>query len=143
MVTTMTQTTQDTFEQLTVSPEQTIERALPETPFPRKYIHSAFNNPQDALQAFLTLLAAGYDTRDIHILAGQNYVEAVERGQTLMGSLTSIDLDDYLREARRGGYILAVRLYRYEQMEQVRDLLAPHHARHMKYIDTWTVAQLI
>jgi len=139
----MTQTTQDAFEQLAVSPEQKFERMLPATPFPRKYIHSAFNNPQDALQAFLTLLAAGYDARDIHILAGQDYVEAVEGGQTLLVALTSVDLDDFLHEARRRRHILAVRLYRYEQMEQVRVLLAPHNARHMKYIDTWTVAQLI
>ena len=143
MVTTMTKTTQDTFEQLAVSPEQTLERRLPATPFPRRYVHSVFNNPEDAVQAFLTLLGAGYDGRDIRIMAGQDYEEAVERGQTLLSALTSNDLDDYLREARRGGHILAVRLYRYEQMLQVRDLLAPHHARHMKYIDTWTVAQLI
>ena len=143
MVTTMTKTTQDTFEQLAVSPERTFERTLPASPFPRKYVHSVFNNPQDALQAFLTLLAAGYDARDIHVLAGHDYVEALERGQTLMGFLSSIDLDDYLREARQGRHILAVRLYRYEQIEQVRDLLAPQHACHMKYIDTWTVAQLI
>ena len=143
MVTTMTKTTQETFEKLVVAPEQTIERTLPTAPFPRKYVHSVFDNSQDTLQAFLTLLAAGYSTRDIHILVGQEYVEAVERGQTLIGFLTSIDLDDYLREARRGCHILAVRLSRYEQIEQVRDLLAPHHARHMKYIDTWTVAQLI
>jgi len=30
-----------------------------------------------------------------------------------------------------------------EQMKQVRDLLAPHHAHLMKYIDTWTVAELL
>ena len=51
--------------------------------------------------------------------------------------------DAYLHEAMRGHHILAVRLSSYEQMKQVRDLLAPHHAHLMKYIDTWTVSELL
>ena len=51
--------------------------------------------------------------------------------------------DVYLREARQGHHILALHLASYEQLEQVRDLLAPHHAHHMKYVDTWTVADLL
>jgi len=136
MISTMTPNTN---EQVLVSSPQT----LPAAPFPRKHIHCVFDDPQDALQAFLTLLAAGYDARDIHILASRDYVEAVERGQTLLGFLSSIDLDEYLHESRRGHHILAVRLGRHEQMEQVRALLAPHHAHLMKYIDTWTVAHLL
>jgi hypothetical protein len=70
-------------------------------------------------------------------------VEAVERGQTLIGFLTSNDLNEYLYESRRGRYILAVRISRYELIEQVRGLLAPHHAHLMKYVDTWTVVDLL
>ena len=118
-------------------------RTLPEAPFPRKYVHSVFDDLQDAVQAYLKLLEAGYDEKNIHILANKDYVEAVERGQTLISFLASIDLDVYLQEARRGHPILAVRLSGYEQMERVRDLLAPHHAHFMKYVDTWTVADLL
>ena len=77
--------------------------------------------------------------------SGKTYTVAkiVEQGQTLLGFLSSIDLDEYLHESIRGHHILAVRLGRHEQMEQVRDLLAPHHAHLMKYIDTWTVAHLL
>lgn len=132
-------TTIDTYEQLALSSQRT----FPATPFPRKHIHCVFDDLQDAVQAYHTLLEAGYDEKNIHILANGDYVEAVERGQTLISFLASIDLDVYLQEARRGHPILVVRLSGYEQMEQVRDLLALHHAHLMKYIDTWTVADLL
>ena len=70
-------------------------------------------------------------------------MEAVERRQTLVSFFSSKDYDGYLREAHRGSHILAVRLSSHEQMKQVRDLLAPHHARLIKYVDTWTVAELL
>jgi len=135
----MTPDTQNTYEQLSVSSEQ----KFPAAPFPRKYVHSVFNDRQDALQAVQALHEAGYNAGNIHILANTNYIEAVGRGQTLISSLTSTDLDAYLDEARHGRTILAVRLTSTAQMEQVRDLLAPHRAHRMKYIDTWTVAQLL
>lgn len=131
--------TPDTIEQARVSSQRT----LPSTPFPRKYIHCVFDNPQDALQAFPKLLAAGYDSKDINILASRDYVEAVERGQTLIGSLISSNLDEYVSESRQGSRILVVRIFRHEQMEQVRNLLAPHHAHLMKYVDTWTTTELV
>ena len=139
MISTMTSDTQKTFEELFISSE----RALPTTPFPRKYIHSAFNDRQDALRAAQSLRNAGYDTGDIYVMASADYAEAMGRGQTLLSSLTSTDLDIYLDEARRGRAILAVRLATRGQMEQVRDLLAPHRAYLVRYIDTWTVAQLL
>ncbi|HEY6542825.1 MAG TPA: hypothetical protein VIZ18_17915 [Ktedonobacteraceae bacterium] len=139
MISTMTQDTQKTFEELFI----TSERALPTTPFPRKYIHSAFNDRKDALQAAQSLHSAGYDTRDIYMLTYADYSEAMNRGQTLFSSLTSTDLDAYLDEARHGRTILAVRLANYGQIEQVRDLLAPHRAHLVRYIDTWTMAQLL
>ena len=136
MISTMTQ---DTYEPMSVSPERT----FPEAPFPHKYIHCAFDGLQDARQAVHTLRAASFDARDIHIMRGWDYVEVVERRQTLVSFFSSKDYDGYLREAHRGSHILAVRLSRHEQMKQVRDLLAPHHAHLVKYIDTWTVAELL
>lgn len=119
------------------------ERTMPAAPFPHKYIHSVFNDCQNALQAARALRAAGYDAQNIHVLVGSDYVDAVEQGQTLFGSLVSIDLDAYLDQARQGYTIVAVRLSNYRQLEQVRDLLYAHHAHLMKYVDTWTVAQLL
>jgi hypothetical protein len=131
--------THDTLEQLPVSSQRT----LPAAPFPRKYVHSVFDDVQDAMQAVHTLRAAGYDDRDIHLMASWDFVEAVERRRTLLDFLFSIDYDVYVHEARRGCHILAVRLARHEQKEQVRDLLAPHHAYLMKYVDTWTITDLL
>ncbi len=139
MFSTMTNDTQKTLEELSISSG----RALPTAPFPRKYIHSAFTNRQDALRAAEALREAGYDMRDMYILTYEDYLEAMEHGQTLLSSLTSSDLDVYLDVARQGHTILAMRLARRGQMEQVRDLLAPHRAHLVRYIDTWTVAPLL
>lgn len=132
-------TTLDTYKEEFVS----TARALPEAPFPRKHVHSVFDDLQDAVHAYLKLLEAGYDDKDIHILASDKYVEAVEQRQTLMSFLLSNDLDMYRQEARWGHHILVVRLSRYEQMKQIRGLLVPHHAHLMKYVDTWTVTELL
>lgn len=118
-------------------------KALPEAPFPRKYVHSVFDDPRDAVQASFTLIAAGYDAGDIHILTYESYVEATERKHTIGDFVSSRDVDDYLRESRRGACILAVRVSGREQAVQMRELLAPHGARIMKHIDTWTVTPLL
>ena len=131
--------TPDTVEHFPVSSQRT----LPAAPFPRKYVHSVFDDVQDAVQAVHVLRAAGYDGRDIHLMTSGDFVEAVERRRTFLDFLFSIDYDVYVHEARQGHHILAVRLARHEQKEQVRDLLAPHHAYLMKYVDTWTMTDLI
>ena len=131
--------TPDTVEQFPVSSQRT----LPAAPFPRKYVHSVFDDVQDAAQAVHVLRAAGYDGRDIHLMASGDFVEAVERRRTFLDFLFSIDYDVYVHEARQGHHILAVRLSRNEQVKQVRDILALHYARLMKYVDTWTVTDLV
>lgn len=141
---------QESYEQVPVSSQRT----FPATPFPRKYVHSVIDDLQYAVQAVYALRAAGYDARDIHVMASWDFVEAVERrhqrqnrlSKTLMRFHAFIDEgfgDVYLREASRGHHILVVRLTRSEQIEQVRDLLASHQAYLMKYVDTWTVTDLL
>lgn len=121
----------------------TTRQALPAAPFPRKYVHCVFDNLQDAIQALPTLFLAGYNANDLYLMTGADVVEVLQQGHTPLGFLCSFDYDSYLHEAVQGRHILAVRLSSYEQIQQVRDLLAPHHARHMKYIDTWTSANLL
>ena len=133
--------TPDTYE-LSVSSERT----FPAAPFPRKYVHSVVDDFQDAVQAVQVLRAAGYDARDIHLMASWDYIEAVERRQAPTGFLSSIDegfVDVYLHEARRGHHILTVRLSRYEQILRMRNLLAAHHAHLVKYVDTWTFVEFV
>ncbi len=130
------------------------QRTFPATPFPRKYVHSVIDDLHYAVQAVYALRAAGYDARNIHVMASWDFVEAVERrhqhqnrlSKTLMRFHAFIDEgfgDVYLHEACRGHHILAVRLTRSEQIEQVRDLLASHQVYLMKYVDTWTVTDLL
>ncbi len=136
------------YEQLAISSQRT----LPAYPYPRKYVHSVFDDLQPAMEAVYALRAAGYDAGDISLMASWDFVEAVESepqqhsrfSEAVMGFLSLFDdtFDVYLHEASRGRHILAVRLSRYGQIEQVRGLLAPYHAQCMKYIDTWTVADL-
>jgi hypothetical protein len=95
------------------------------------------------LQAVGALRQAGFDVRDIYLLSYRDYEDALGRGQGFFSSLTSTDLDVYLDAARRGNLILAIRLANYGQVEQVRDLLAPHRAHLVRYVDAWTVAHLL
>ena len=126
-------------EQLPVS----MKRTLPAAPFPRKYILSVFVDLQDARQAALALRAAGFDERGIHVLQRRDFVEAVAQDQSPFNLVTSIDYDIYLREASRGRSFLAVHPASYAQLQQIRDLLAPHHAYLAKYINTWTLTELL
>ena len=131
--------TRSAIERRVVSSEQ----AFPATPFPRKYIHAAFNDFQDAMQAFIALLGSGYDASDIHLMNGRDFIEAVEQRQTPIGVFCSSDDHIYMREAKRGKHTLSVRFSSYTQMNQVRDLLAPYGAYSMVYVDTWSITPLI
>ena len=141
--------TLETYEKLTseqMDVEQlstSMERKIPATPFPRKFVLSVFVDLQDARQAAYALRAEGFNERDIHILQSHEFVKSVTQDQSPFEIITAIDYDIYLREARRERFFLAVRPGSYEQLEQIRDLLAPHHAYLANYIDTWTVTELL
>lgn len=121
------------------------EQALPEAPFPRKYILCVFDDLDDAKQAEQALQNAGIAGEDIYVLNGQQFTEAMTRAQSPWHVLSSLDNDAYVQHARHGRTILSVPFngHEQEQMVQIRDLLIPYHARLMKYIDTWTTMDLI
>jgi hypothetical protein len=135
------------YERLSVLSQQ----AYPPKTLPRKYIHCAINELRDAVQAVEALQAIGYDARDISLVACWDFAEALERSYQQRSSLlqafahfTDSGVDNiYRQEASRGHHILTVHLCNFEQIEQVRNLLASHHAHLMKYIDPWTTADLI
>ncbi len=130
------------------------QQTFPVAPFPRKYVHSVIDNLSQAEQALQALQDAGYHAQDIRLLASREYLAALEhrlRQQSRLSDwlfrfFTSTDDgfpgDVYLHEAQRGHFILAVHLMCSVQMEQVRDLLVPYRAHHIKYIGTWTVTDL-
>jgi hypothetical protein len=145
--------TYDEFEGYEQSPVSS-QRTFPPAPFPRKFVHCVIDDLYYVVEAVHALRAAGYDAGDIHVMACWDFVEAAERDyqqqRGLVRALTSfLSLMDgdfghvYLQEALRGRHFLAVRLSRYEQMEQVRELLKHHYAHLMKYIDIWTSADLL
>lgn len=137
-------------EQLPVSSQRT----FPAAPFPRKYIHCVIDDLDYLVQAVHALRAVGFDARDIHIMTCWDFVEAVEHKYQWQSRLTRalthlLSFMDgnvghaYLQEALRGKHFLAVRLSRHEQMHQVRELLRFHFAHLMKYVDTWTITDLL
>lgn len=141
---------QDTYKQLPVSSE----RAFPTAPFPYKYIHSVVDDLRSAVEAVQALRGAGYHPRDIHVMASWDFVEAVERRQhqqnyllrVLMRLISFFDEglgDVYLHQAQQGRHIIMVRLPSNQHIERIRTLLAAHHAKLIKYVDTWTVTDLI
>lgn len=135
------------YERLSVLSQQ----PYPSNTFPRKYVHCVIDDLRDAVQAVEALQASGYDMRDISLVASWDFAEALERSYQQQGSFSQefthfIDagVDNvYRQEASRGHHILTVHLSSFEQIEQVRNVFAPHHAHRMKYIDTWTTADLI
>jgi hypothetical protein len=134
-------------EQLSVLSQQ----VYPADTFPSKYIHCAIDDLRDAVQAVEALQAAGYAASSISLVTSWDFAEALERSYQQRCSLSQafahfIDsgFDEvYRQEASRGHHILTVHLSNFEQIEQVRNVLAPHYAHRMKYIDTWTTADLI
>jgi hypothetical protein len=135
------------YERLSVLSQQ----AYPPDTFPRKYIRCAIDDLRDAVQAVEALQAAGYDASSISLVASWDFAEALERSyqqrsNLFYASLRFIDAgfdNVYRQEANSGHHILTVHLSSFEQIAQVRSLLASHCAHLMKYIDTWTTADLI
>jgi hypothetical protein len=137
------------YEQLTIEPTNaerlvvSTKRILPAAPFPHKYVHSVFDNLQDAKQAAQALQDAGFDEQDIYVLGSSDFVEAMLLSQSPLGFLSSMDDDVYMREAGRRCSFLVVRPTSVAQLKAIAALLAQHNARFAKYIDAWTVAKLL
>ena len=134
-------------------PAVSSQPVFPEDTYPHKYVHSVFEDEQDAMQAVQALLAAGFTTDDIHFMTSQDYMQAAQQGNHQQGGLSKSLLhfvsslnygvtDAYMKEAQRGHDILSVRISRHDQIAQVRDILALHHGQLLKYVDTWTSANL-
>ncbi len=129
------------------------ERTFPGAPFPHKYIHCVVNDLKEAVHAVYALSVAGYDARNIHVMASWDFVEAIERKQQRQGSFARLVArliafldegvgDVYVNAARQGQHVMHVRLMRGDEVEPICNLLASHGAYLMKHVDTWTVTDL-
>lgn len=143
-----TKTQQKTiYDELRVSSE----RELPATSFPRKYVHCVIDDLDSLVQAVYALRADGHATKDIHVMASWDFIEAFEQKQQnklakmFSRLITFFDEgfgDTYLKKAQQGHHILMLRLPNNERLKRVCELLAIHHAHCIKYVDTWTVTDL-
>lgn len=137
-----------TTEELTVSSQRT----FPASSFPRKYVLGVIDNLHDAAQTIEALQSMGYYAEDILFMTSWDFLHACAEGeqqsagfsQSLLHVFNDRSFEDtYQREARQGRHFLAVRPSGYEQIRGVSTLLASHHAHVIKYIDTWTSADLL
>jgi hypothetical protein len=99
----------------------TSEPKYPADTFPHKYVHSVFENRQDAERAVQALLDAGFTNDDINYMTSQDFIQAAEQSEhqntslakSLSHFVSSLDhnvTDAYLNEAHRGNDILSVRI---------------------------------
>jgi hypothetical protein len=106
------------------------EPVYPADTYPNKYVHSVFEDKQDAEQAVKALLAAGFTSDDINFMTSQDFIQAAEQGEhqnkslfkSLAHFVSSLDhnvTDAYLNEAHRGNDILSVRISKTDQIAQV------------------------
>ena len=49
--------------------------------FPHKYVHSVFEDRQDAERAVQALLDAGFTPDDINFMTSQDFIQAAEQGE--------------------------------------------------------------
>jgi len=126
-------------EQSQVSPAQ----SAPASHFPREYVLAVFTDMQDAKGAADSLHNAGFNGHEILVLESPDFVKAVGRDQLPSNIVTSTSHDIYLLEANRGRTFLAVRPTSTGQLTQIRDVLAPHGAYLVRYIDTWSQSELL
>ncbi|HEU5231049.1 MAG TPA: hypothetical protein VFU49_24725 [Ktedonobacteraceae bacterium] len=99
-------------------------------------LYGIFDDLQCAERAIEELQCAGYDVGNIHLIESQQLsVNGCQlRNYFFPLSGNSMFCDIYLQAAQRGYHILTVDLLRAEQVEHVRNLLAPYHARLIKYV---------
>jgi uncharacterized membrane protein len=130
------------------------DRAEPPIGFPRDHVLGVIDRPEEADGAAQALRDAGIAAEDVHVIHGQEaqlLEENLKQRHPLLHAMQiwflSSDMGDpatdYLRAARRGGTILAVRIRDGGQVERVGQVLAQHHAhlvRHFTAVTTTVLA---
>jgi hypothetical protein len=116
-------------------------------------VHCVFNELRDVVDAVHALRSGGHKPGAIHVMASWDYVEAIERSQRRQNVLVKLLVrlhglldeglgDAYLREARCGGHVLALRLSKMNELEEIRQVLCLYNARAIRYVGIWAVADL-
>jgi hypothetical protein len=126
----------------------------PPATFPEDHVLGVIALPEEAERAAQALADAGIDAGDVHLIPSQeahlvreNLMQRNPFLQRLQSWLLSSNVGDpaeaYLRAARAGGNILAVRIRDDEQVGTVGRVLAQHHARGVRYFTAWSTTELV
>lgn len=128
--------------------------AGPPATFPQDHVLGVIALPEEAERAALALADAGIDAGDIHLirseeahLVRENLLQRNPFLYRLQSWLLSSNAGDpaaaYLRAARGGGNILAVRIRDDEQVGLVGRVLAQHHAHQVRSFTAWSTTELV
>lgn len=122
---------------------------------PHHYIMAVIDEVKEAQDAVRALQKADIPAEDIHLFERHKiieYVEHTEQTRSLRASIADVfeaffSDDDahvliYVEEALRGHAVLNVYAPTSEQVERVKDILADHHARNIKYFGRWAISVL-
>ncbi len=132
---------------------QNTRERFPTSSFPKDHIVAVLDIFEEAEQAVQDLQHNGYQAEHIFLFHGQDFIAArkateQESGLTKLMHIFQGTTDEgftgsmYLEEAYQGHEILAVYEPHADQIERIRDVLDTHHARLIKYFDTWTTTDL-
>ena len=125
----------------------------PPASFPQDHVLGVIDRPEEAERAAQALRDAGIDAGDVHLIPSQQ-AHLVEENlrrrhpvlhglqEWLLGSNVGEPADAYLRAARGGGNILAVRIRDKGQVDLVGRILAQHHGYLLRYFSAWSTAVL-
>jgi len=135
--------------------DRTVQQVHATLPFPSKHVVGVFDSLQEGEQAIQELLDAGYHVQDITFILGQDYPSALQehlRQEGLFWRMMhqlQVTTDEgsigelFKAAARQGSYIIAISVPQRGHVTEVSALLFKHRARLVKYIDTWSVEDLV
>ncbi|TMD67655.1 MAG: universal stress protein [Chloroflexi bacterium] len=138
---------------------ETQEREFPLTRpgagYPKHYVMAVIDDVKEAQDAVQALRNADIPAEDIRLFERHEiieYAEHTERTRSLRSRIADVfqaitsDEDAhvliYVEEALRGHAILNVYAPTTEQAERVKDIVADHHARTIKYFGRWAITVL-
>ncbi|HET8840460.1 MAG TPA: universal stress protein [Ktedonobacteraceae bacterium] len=135
--------------------ERTFPLMRPAAVYPKHYLMAVIDEGKEAEEAVQSLHHAGIPPEDIRLFESHEVLEYAAHtqrtrslGSRLADVLQAVTSDEdahvliYVEEALRGHALLNVYAPKPEQVERVKDILAAHHARTIKYFGRWAITVL-
>jgi hypothetical protein len=134
--------------------DTTVQHVSSTLPSPSRHVIGVFDSLQQGEQAVQALLNAGYHTRDMALIPGQDFPSALQehvqkegRFQHILHQLQVTTDEGSLAElleasARQGSPIISLSVPQREHIDEVSALLFNHGAHLVKYVGNWSVEDL-